>query len=97
MGVGLPVLHLCTLLHLSALPTHLDMASLITWLLDFHTAQFSDDSRSYLFCSLDVIFGVVGQGGNPCYLCLYLDWESEFTTLNSFPSRSRFFLSLCVL
>ena len=52
VGVWLPILHLCASVthvseHLcvSAPPTHLhNVTPLIPWLLDFHTAQFSDNS-----------------------------------------------------
>ena len=49
VGVGPPILHLCASvpLHISVslplLPVWMDVASLIPWLSDFHTAEFSDD------------------------------------------------------
>ena len=69
-----PALH--TSLRISAspplLPVWMNVASLNPCLSDFHTAQFSDYSGWYLFCSLVVIFVVVWEG-EACYLHLYLD------------------------
>ena len=76
INVGPPVppllhdtLHLFTPLHaptsLPLLHIWMNVASLNPWLLDFRTAQFSDESGSYLFSSLVVIFAVVVQGGEP--------------------------------
>ena len=48
------------------LPAWMNVASLNPWLLDFHTVRFSDDSGWYFFCTLDVIFSVVVQGGETC-------------------------------
>ena len=81
MGMGPPIPHLCassrlstplhTSPHLSAslplLPICLDEYGFLnSFLSDFHTARFSDDSGLYLFCSLVVIFSVIVQGGDPC-------------------------------
>ena len=44
----------------------MNVASLILWLSNFHTARFSEDSGWYLFYSLVVIFAVVVWGGKLC-------------------------------
>ena len=59
------------LLHISVSPPLLPAWMNVAWLLeplvvDFHTAQFSDNSGWYLFCSLVVISDVVVQGGKMC-------------------------------
>ena len=67
VNVGLPIpppLHASQYLCISVLPAvWINVASLNPWLSDFHTAQFSDESGRYLFCSLVVIFAVVVHGG----------------------------------
>ena len=59
-------------LHISVspplLPVWMNVASLNLWLSDFHTAQSSDNSGWYLFCSVVVIFALGGQGGELCLL-----------------------------
>ena len=62
---------------LSLLPIWRNISSLNLLLLVFHTAQFSDSSGWYLFCSLDEIFSVVMQGKKCVYLSLHLDWKSQ--------------------
>ena len=61
---------LCASPHISAslllLLIYTNVVSLIPWLLDSHTTQFSDNSGWYLFCSLVVIFAVVVEGAEPC-------------------------------
>ena len=80
MGVGLPLpcLHtfLCISMSLPLLLVWMNRTSLNPWLLDCHTAWFSDDSFWYLFCSLVVIFAVVVQG---VMLCLprLLSWPED--------------------
>ena len=51
---------------LPLLPIWMNVTSLILWLSDIHTVQFSDSCGCYLFCSLVAIFAVVVQGGKLC-------------------------------
>ena len=46
----------CISMSLLLLPVWMNVASLNSWLLDFYTARFSDESVWYLFYSLIVIF-----------------------------------------
>ena len=60
------VLPLCNFTSPPFLPIWMNVASLNPWMLDFHTAQFSDESGWNLFCSLVVIFAVVACRGEAC-------------------------------
>ena len=51
---------------LPLLPIWLKVASLNPWLLDFHTAWFSENSGWYLFCSVAVFFTIVVCVGEAC-------------------------------
>ena len=55
----------------------MNVATLNTWLLDFHTAQISDHSGYYLFLDLVLILWLHKEVE---YVCLYLhlDWKSSF-------------------
>ena len=44
----------------------MNVASLNSWLSDFHTVQFSDGSGYYLFGDLVVILSMVVQGVEAC-------------------------------
>ena len=61
---------------LSLLPIWVNATSLNPWLLDFHTARFSDESGLYLLCSLVVIFDVVVWRGKACLSTAVLDQKS---------------------
>ena len=69
-----PSLHLCAPLHIftplciSTLPSlWMNVASLTPWLLDFHTAWFSDNSGWYLFCGVAVFFAILVHRGDACF------------------------------
>ena len=74
--------HSATFLHLSAslplLPVWMNVTSLNSWLSDFHTARFSDESGWYLCYSLVVIFAVVVHGGE-AYLPIPPSWPEVLT------------------
>ena len=57
---------LCLSVTLPLLSIWMNVASLNPWLLDFLTAQFSDNSGCYLFWTLLIIISVVVRGGEAC-------------------------------
>ena len=82
--------HLST--SLSLLLVGMNVTSLNPWFSDFHTAQFSDSSGWYLFCSLIVIFAVAVQGGKLC-----LSTPPSWPVISSFFSFKLFFAYITLL
>ena len=59
-------LPLCPFLSPPLLPVWMNVASLNSWLLDFHTVWFSESSGCSLFWGLVVILSVVARRGQTC-------------------------------
>ena len=83
VNVGLPVPRLQASPCISgSLPLH---PSRITWLnpllSNFHTAQFSDNSGWYLFCSRVVIFFCGCSRRRAMFTYIHLDWKAFITIL----------------
>ena len=78
-GTALSAAATAASLLVSMTPPHLliwvNVASLNSWLSDFHTALFSHGSGWYLFWDLVVILSLVTQGGE-VFLRFHLNWKS---------------------
>ena len=71
----------CISMSLPLLPIWMNVISLISWLSDFHTAQFSDNSGWYLFCSRVVIFFCGCSRRRAMFTYIHLDWKAFITIL----------------
>ena len=85
LDMGWPVPRLHNSPHLSVflllVPLWMNVASLNPWLLDFHTAQLSDECGWYLFCGLVVIFAIVVWGWKLFFYASILTVSSKYIFL----------------
>ena len=61
---------------LPLLPVWMNVSSLTSWLLDFHTVRFSGCSGCFLFFNLLLSFFWLCEEVQCIYLCLHLVWKS---------------------
>ena len=60
------------------LPVWMNVSSLTPWLSDFYTVQFSGSIGCFLFLNLLLSFFWLCDEAKCIYLCLHLDWQSNY-------------------
>ena len=78
------------------LPVWMNVSSLTSWLLDFHTVWFSGSSGYILFLNLLLSFFRLYEEAKCIYLCLHLGPKTHVMKLYNVPGMPSFTISSCL-